>query len=148
MAHAGELAYHYSRGDTRRVATKAVEYLRAAGRAASEKYANREAADYLSTALTIATQGDRESHGDSENLVAELARVRQRLGDYPGAVELWQRALAAATAAGDAARVASIERSVGLTCFWSGAFQRAPSTTPRPSPRRGRRRTAPARRAC
>ena len=47
MAHAGELAFHYARGDTRRLAAKAVQYLRAAGRDASAKYANREAADYL-----------------------------------------------------------------------------------------------------
>jgi len=44
MAHAGELAFHYARGDTRRVAAKAVEYLRAAGRDASAKYASRERA--------------------------------------------------------------------------------------------------------
>src|SRR5206468_76687 len=62
MAHAGELAFHYARGDARRLAAKAVQYLRAAGRDASAKYANREAADYLTAALTIAeasgTDGD------------------------------------------------------------------------------------------
>ncbi|HEV8497363.1 MAG TPA: AAA family ATPase, partial [Gemmatimonadaceae bacterium] len=50
MAHAGELAFHYARGDTRRLAAKAIQYLRAAGRDASAKYANREAADYLNAA--------------------------------------------------------------------------------------------------
>src|SRR5262249_28551371 len=56
MSHAGELAFHYARGDPRRLAAKAVEYLRAAGRDATAKYANREAADYLAAALAIAEQ--------------------------------------------------------------------------------------------
>jgi ATP/maltotriose-dependent transcriptional regulator MalT len=122
MQHAGELAFHYSRGDPRRLATKAVEYLRAAGRDASAKYANREAADYLSAALTIAEQ---ERGAAPVDLVADLARVRQRLGDYAGAVALWQRALEVARAAGDHAHVASIERSIGLARYWSGAFEEA-----------------------
>ncbi|MGH7620483.1 MAG: helix-turn-helix transcriptional regulator, partial [Gemmatimonadaceae bacterium] len=122
MDHAGELAFHYSRGDPRRVATKAVEYLRAAGRDASAKYANREAGDYLAAALSIAEQ----EHGAAgAELVAELARVRQRLGDYAGAVGLWERALDAARAAGDYARVAAIERSIGLARYWGGAFDKA-----------------------
>lgn len=122
MAHAGELAYHYARGDTKQLAAKAVRYLRAAGRDASAKYANREAADYLATALSIAEE---DSSGDREELGAELARVRQRLGDYAGAMELWQQALEAARAADDVAKIASIERSIGLARYWSGAFAEA-----------------------
>jgi len=122
MDHAGELAFHYSRGDPRRLATKAVEYLRAAGRDASAKYANREAADYLSAALTIA---DQEHETAPLELVTELARVRQRLGDYAAAVTLWHRALGAARAASDHTHVATIERSLGLARYWSGAFNEA-----------------------
>jgi ATP/maltotriose-dependent transcriptional regulator MalT/DNA-binding transcriptional ArsR family regulator len=122
MTHAGELAFHYSRGDPRRLAAKAVEYLRAAGRDASAKYANREAGDYLSAALSIAEQ---DAGAAPPELVADVARVRQRLGDYAGAVELWQRALDAARAAADDARVAGIERSIGLARYWSGAFDEA-----------------------
>ena len=122
MAHAGELAYHYARGDTKQLAAKAVRYLRAAGRDASAKYANREAADYLATALSIAEE---DVSGDRDELGAELARVRQRLGDYAGAMELWQQALEAARVAGDVAKVASIERSIGLARYWSGAFAEA-----------------------
>jgi DNA-binding CsgD family transcriptional regulator/tetratricopeptide (TPR) repeat protein len=122
MAHAGELAFHYARGDTRRLAAKAIEYLRAAGRDASAKYANREAADYLNAALSIAEQDFTDT---SHELVTELARVRQRLGDYPGALALWERALEAATKAKDSARVGSIERSIGLAHYWSGAFEDA-----------------------
>ena len=122
MAHAGELAFHYARGDTRRLASKAIQYLRAAGRDASAKYANREAADYLNAALVIAEQDFNET---SHELVTELARVRQRLGDYAGALSLWERALAAATETNDLARVASIQRSIGLAHYWSGAFEEA-----------------------
>jgi DNA-binding CsgD family transcriptional regulator/tetratricopeptide (TPR) repeat protein len=122
MAHSGELAFHYARGDTRRLAAKAVQYLRAAGRDASAKYANREAADYLTAALVIAEQDFNET---SHELVTELARVRQRLGDYAGALALWERALAAATESNDPARVASIQRSIGLAHYWSGAFEAA-----------------------
>jgi len=122
MAHAGELAFHYARGDTRRLATKAVEYLRAAGRNASAKYANREAGDYLTAALAIAEEDRSDA---SFELVTDLARVRQRLGDYAGALALWHRALAAAQTADNAARIASIERSIGLAHYWSGAHAEA-----------------------
>ncbi len=122
IEHAGELAFHYARGDTRRLASKAVEYLRAAGRDASAKYANREAGDYLTAALSIAEQNE---GGAGAELIAELARVRQRLGDYPGASELWQSALDTAREAGDVRRVATIERSIGLARYWSGDFAEA-----------------------
>jgi len=120
--HAGELAFHYARGDTRRLAGKAVEYLRAAGRDASAKYANQEAADYLGTALSLS---DDDSADARHDLAMELARVRQRLGDYAGALALWQRALDAARSTNDVARIASIERSIGLARYWGGAFDHA-----------------------
>jgi DNA-binding NarL/FixJ family response regulator len=121
MAHAGELAFHYARGDARRLASKAVRYLRAAGSDASAKYANREAADYLGAALTIA-----DADGSTDDaLITELARVRQRVGDYAGALALWERALASAHESGDMARVAPIERSIGLARYWGGAFEDA-----------------------
>jgi len=119
MAHAGELAFHYARGDARRLASKAVQYLRAAGKDASAKHANREAADYLSAALAIAEE---EGGDPSAELATDLARVRQRLGDYPAALALWRRALDVATNSGDASRIASIARSIGLAEYWSGSF--------------------------
>ncbi|HEY9225119.1 MAG TPA: BREX system ATP-binding domain-containing protein, partial [Gemmatimonadaceae bacterium] len=122
MAHAGELAFHYARGDTRRLAAKAVEYLRAAGRDASAKYANREAADYLAAAVSIAEQEGAET---SLELISDLARVRQRLGDYASALALWRRALEGAREAGDHKRTATIERSIGLARYWTGAFDEA-----------------------
>ena len=125
MAHAGRLAFHYARTDTRRLADKAVQYLRAAGRDASAKHANREAADYLTTALELAGGADASGGAEADEVVFELARIRQRLGDYDGALELWKRALAIASSHGDVARVGSIERSMGLASYWSGAFDKA-----------------------
>jgi DNA-binding CsgD family transcriptional regulator len=122
MSHAGELSFHYARGDTRRLAGKAVQYLRAAGRDASAKYANREAADYLTAALAIAETGDADV---AREVVTDLARVRQRLGDYPAALALWRRALVDARAADDLTRIASIERTIGLGRYWSGDFNAA-----------------------
>lgn len=121
MEHAGELAFHYSRGDVRRLALKAVRYLRAAGHDASAKYANREAAEYLNAALALAAQDG----GADPELVADAARVRQRLGDYSGATTLWHDALTAARAAADTRKIATIERSLGLACYWTGAFDAA-----------------------
>jgi DNA-binding CsgD family transcriptional regulator len=125
MSHAGELAFHYARGDTRRLAAKAVQYLRAAGRDASAKYANREAADYLAAALSIAETGGSEADDAAHDVVTDLARVRQRLGDYPTALALWERALEAARQVDDPARIASIERTIGLARYWGGAFDEA-----------------------
>src|SRR6266550_8541964 len=51
LAHADELALHFARAHSQSLARKAVRYLHAAGRGALEKYANREAANYLAAAL-------------------------------------------------------------------------------------------------
>ncbi|MDQ3673140.1 MAG: AAA family ATPase, partial [Gemmatimonadota bacterium] len=51
LRHADELALHYARARSQALAEKAVTYLTAAGRTALQKYANREAADYLTAAL-------------------------------------------------------------------------------------------------
>ncbi len=124
MAHAGRLAFHYARTDARQLAEKAVQYLRAAGRDASAKHANREAADYLTSALELAA-GDDATGADVDEVVLDLARVRQRMGDYDVALSLWARALATARSHGDFAKVGSIERSIGLVRYWGGAFEDA-----------------------
>jgi DNA-binding CsgD family transcriptional regulator len=128
-ARAGQLAFHYVRGDAgdgEASTSKAVRYLRAAGSDAAAKYANREAAQYLSSAIALLEKesgdGARQSLIEA---VGELARVRQRLGDYAGAMALWARALDDARGAGDTARVASIERSIGLAHYWRGELQDA-----------------------
>ena len=124
-SHVGELAFHYARGDTKRLAAKAVQYLRAAGRDASAKYANREAADYLTAALAIAESSGGDGNEEMHEVVTDLARVRQRLGDYPAALALWQRALESARRDDDPGRIAAIERAIGLGRYWGGSFDAA-----------------------
>ena len=118
--HANELAFHYARALTPDLAPKAVKYLSAAGRTALEKYANREAADYLTAALEH--QDRHGGDGASGELVTTLARARQRLGQYDGAMELWSRAHVDAERRGDLAMVASVRHRMGLACYWTGRY--------------------------
>jgi DNA-binding CsgD family transcriptional regulator/tetratricopeptide (TPR) repeat protein len=118
-AHADELAFHFSRADSPE-GGKALRYLERAGESAAARHANREAADYLGAALTIAEQSGDEPR--VAQLTMSLARARQRVGDYDGAVELWQRARTSARERGDDARLAEIQRSLGLSAFWMGRF--------------------------
>ena len=127
-AHAGELAYHFARAESRGLAAKAVRYLAAAGRSAMARYANREAADYLSAALEQHDRGagaSADARTDVDELVEGLAQVRQRLGDYVGATSLWRRAREAAERAGDDRRLAAIDRRLGLASYWSGRHRDA-----------------------
>ena len=117
MAHAGELALHFSRAHT--FAPKAVRYLNEAGRSALATYANREAASHLGNALEqIETSG--ADVPERDDIVRNLARARQRLGDYNGAISLWAIAREKAIAEGDLSGLASIEHRMGLACYWSG----------------------------
>lgn len=121
LDHADELAFHYMRSDARRLAGKAVRYLRAAGRNAMLKHANREAADYLTAALDLLNRaGEAGDDVTIAEIIPDLARARQRLGEYDAALALWERAHAEAAARGTMAQIASIRRSMGLACFWSG----------------------------
>jgi DNA-binding CsgD family transcriptional regulator/tetratricopeptide (TPR) repeat protein len=126
-AHADELAYHFSRAEARGLAGKAVRYLAAAGRDALARHANREAANYLSSALEhLDRSGALDAATvDPDALVEDLAQARQRLGDYDAAKALWTRARTAAERAGDTVRVAAIERRLGLGAFWSSRYDEA-----------------------
>ena len=126
-AHADELAYHFSRAEARGLAGKAVRYLAAAGRDALARHANREAANYLNSALEhLDRAGTLDAPAvDPEALVEDLAQARQRLGDYEAAKALWTRARTSAERAGDTARVAAIERRLGLGAFWSTRYDEA-----------------------
>src|SRR5687767_2289551 len=76
LEHADELAFHFSRADARSLASKAVTYLAAAGRVALAKYANREAANYLSSALGIVENGEPGADPRlASGLVEDLARA-------------------------------------------------------------------------
>ena len=118
--HADELAYHFSRADTSALAVKAMRYLERAGESAAARHASREAADYLDAARAIAER--ERSTVDVERIAGVLARVRQRLGDYDGAVTLWKQLRESARARGDDRRLAEIQRSLGLAAFWTGRF--------------------------
>ena len=123
-AHADELAYHFARADAQDVGAKAVRYLSVAGRNALAKHANREAATYLAAALDRASQSAGGPDAEAEIREA-LARARQRLGEYDAAVALWHRAREHARQAGDLARLADIERRLGLASFWRGRHDEA-----------------------
>ncbi|HUF28031.1 MAG TPA: AAA family ATPase [Gemmatimonadaceae bacterium] len=127
LAHADELAFHFARADASSLAPKAARYLTAAGRTALSKNAAREAVNYLAAALE---QIDRlglaaTTDVDVDELVDELARARQRLGEYDAAIALWMRARASAERAGRRDRVALVERRLGIAHFWSGRYAEA-----------------------
>lgn len=130
LEHAGELAAHFVRADASALAPKAVRYLAAAGRDALRASANREAASYLTLALELrdregAAVGPGPGVPPAGELAAELARARQRLGEYDAAMPLWRRARDEAERAGDVARGAATERRMGLASYWSGRYEDA-----------------------
>lgn len=121
-SHAGELAFHFTRSST--LAPKAILYLNQAGRTALASYANREAASYLASALQQMEQTE-ESAVERDEIIRNLARAKQRLGDYDEALVLWATARDSAVARGDHEALAMIEYRMGLACFWSGRFDEA-----------------------
>jgi DNA-binding CsgD family transcriptional regulator/tetratricopeptide (TPR) repeat protein len=123
MEHAGELAYHFARTDAGHLAAKAVRYLAAAGRAALARRADREAVDYLETALErirqTAFEPDEAWGEELEEaaLLVELARAHHHLGEYDEAA--WRCEAALATDLGASAR-SRMERYRGMALFWKG----------------------------
>ena len=122
MAHADELALHFARSHSDTLARKAVRYLYAAGRAALEKYANREAANYLAAALDRLDRDATIVEVPREEILLTLARTRQRLGEYDEAMTLWQSARDNAVVRGERGALADIEHRMGLACYWSGKY--------------------------
>ncbi|MEX2109242.1 MAG: AAA family ATPase [Gemmatimonadaceae bacterium] len=125
LDHADELALHFARAHSQALARKAVTYLTAAGRTALEKYANREAADYLTAALEHLDKDETITEVPRKEILTTLARTRQRLGDYEVAMRLWARAREDALAAGERGALAGIEHRMGLACYWSGKYAEA-----------------------
>jgi DNA-binding CsgD family transcriptional regulator len=123
--HSDELALHYARAHSPALARKAVRYLAAAGRSALEKYANREAANYLAAALEHLDHDPSISDTPRQEILTTLARTRQRLGEYDEALQLWDRARNDALAASDRSSLAEIEHRMGLACYWSGRHAEA-----------------------
>ena len=125
FAHADELALHFARAHSQSLARKAVRYLHAAGRGALEKYANREAADYLAAALEHLDRDPTITDAPREDILTTLARTRQRLGEYDAAMALWERARAEAAQRGERRALADIEHRMGLASYWSGKYSDA-----------------------
>jgi DNA-binding CsgD family transcriptional regulator/tetratricopeptide (TPR) repeat protein len=121
-SHADELALHFAHAHSPALAKKAVRYLYAAGRGAIDKYANREAANYLGAALEHLDKDPTITDAPREEILITLARTRQRLGEYDGAISLWLRAREDAAARGESNAVADIEHRMGLACYWSGRY--------------------------
>lgn len=122
LSHADELAVHFARAHSPALGRQAVKYLYAAGQAAIQKYANREAANYLTAALEHLDRDPEISDVSREEIVSTLARTRQRLGEYDAAMQLWTRARESARKRGLTDAVADIEHRMGLACYWSGRY--------------------------
>jgi len=116
------LALHFARAHSQPLARKAVSYLYAAGRGAIERYANREAANYLAAALDHLDKDPTISDAPREEILSRLARIRQRLGEYDAAMSLWLRARDESVARGETGAIADIEHRMGLACYWSGKY--------------------------
>ena len=120
------LAYHFSRagGDDPRV----VRYLAAAGRAALESRANREAVGFLREALERVQAGaftEEDMGVEVLTLEQDLARVLQRLGDYKRATDHWNAALAIAVERKDGASAADLHRRIGQAAYFQGRYDEA-----------------------
>jgi DNA-binding CsgD family transcriptional regulator/Mrp family chromosome partitioning ATPase len=123
MEHADELAFHFARTDASRLRAKAARYLAAAGRAAMDRRADRESVNYLRAALERASDtpdGDGPSRAD---LLPDLARAHQHMGDFEAAVELWSAALRDTPP--EHPEHARLCRTLGMAHFWCGRHSEA-----------------------
>ncbi|MGD8728653.1 MAG: AAA family ATPase, partial [Gemmatimonadota bacterium] len=123
MEHADELAFHFQRTDAAQLRSKAVAYLAAAGRAALERRADHEAITYLAAALERADPKDSEDRAIQAELLPQLARAHQHLGNFEEAAALWSTAL---RHVGDGApEEPALRRALGMAHFWSGRHAEA-----------------------
>ncbi len=124
--HADELAAHFARASSPRLASRAARYLGVAGRNALASHADREAVNYLAAALAERKRaGTVQDDSDALALTSDLARARQRVGDHEGALALWAELRDVAASRADVARLAAVERRLGLLAYWGGRFSDA-----------------------
>ncbi len=116
--HVNEIAWHYSRAGDATTSPKAARFLALAGRNALARYANREAATLLQTALGRAA-ADTDASARAQ-LMDDLARARQRLGEYDTAYALWAEARRLVPPGENAEFAAQLERQMGVSAFWAG----------------------------
>jgi DNA-binding CsgD family transcriptional regulator/tetratricopeptide (TPR) repeat protein len=114
--HAGLIASHFTRSTSRDLDPRAVRYLALAGRQALERFADREAADFLETALA---RGGEAASSDVL-LLEDLARARLRLGRFAEAEELALRLRRRAEEAGDLPAGIAAERRLGMIAYRGG----------------------------
>ncbi|MFL5560380.1 MAG: AAA family ATPase [Gemmatimonadaceae bacterium] len=121
--HADELAAHFARAASPKLAARAARYLGVAGRNALASHADREAANYLAAALAEQKRAGAVADDDEVfALTADLARARQRIGDHGGARALWLELRDVAVMRSDPGRLASVERRLGLLAYWGARF--------------------------
>lgn len=136
IAHADELAFHLTRTATGGPQPNALSYLVEAGRRALARHADRAAAGYLQSALDLydarrtsgvdaTTMGTPGGVLREAELVEALARARQRIGEHDAARALWERSRTTATESGDDARLAAVERQLGLLAYAGGRHDEA-----------------------
>ncbi len=123
MEHADELAFHYARTDASQLRAKAARYLAAAGRSAMDRRADRESVNYLRAALERASDTPSRDGPSRSELLPELARAHQHLGDFEAAVELWGAALRDTPP--EHPEHPRLRRTLGLAHFWCGRHSEA-----------------------
>jgi ATP/maltotriose-dependent transcriptional regulator MalT len=103
--------------------SKAAIYLAAAGRTALERRADHEAVSYLRAALDRADARDDGGVALQAELVPQLARAYQHLGDFEEAGKLWSAALRHLK--DDAPEQVTLRRALGMSHFWCGRHAEA-----------------------
>ncbi len=131
MRHAGKLAFHYARGDRRRLAIKAVEYpprrrprrigevrqSRGGGRLERRPRDRRSGAWRRQRRRLAGDRArDRERAGARSPAPRRLSRLRSSCGIAPSRRRRARRSGLA---------LARLQRSIGLARYWTGAFDAA-----------------------
>ncbi len=122
---ADTLAYHHLQAPGKD-APNAVAHLTMAGKKALDRFGNAEAAQYLQAALNILDQSEaREPSGQGNDeevglVLVALARALSRLGKYPEAIPLWERARELAQANGDHEGAGECSRRIGIIKSYNG----------------------------
>jgi class 3 adenylate cyclase/tetratricopeptide (TPR) repeat protein len=111
------LAHHYARAEAW---AEGLEHARAAAVAAQASYANREALEQYSQALTMAEQAERTGLGPAarHGLFEARAQVYEVLGEFEPARADYEAALALAEEVGDATAEARLLATLGT--LWGG----------------------------
>lgn len=123
VTHADELASQFARTDAPGLRTKAAVYMAAAGRSALERRADHEAVSYLRAALERTEATGPDDVRIRGEVVPQLARANQHLGDFEAAGALWDVALEGVSE--DAPEYVEFRRARGMCHFWCGRHDRA-----------------------